>query len=59
MAALLHRFHADESGATAIEYALIGSLMVVGIITGSGMFTDSVNEIFNYVANQVAAVVPG
>ena len=29
----LHRFVADEAGATAIEYALIGSLIAVALVT--------------------------
>lgn len=55
MLALLHRFGADESGVTAIEYALIASMMVIAVVTGSRVFTESVNSIFNFVANQVAA----
>ncbi len=32
---LFSRFAADESGATAIEYALLCSLIAVAIITGA------------------------
>lgn len=33
---LLRRFLADEAGATAIEYSLIGTLIAVAIVTGAG-----------------------
>ncbi|MCK2052829.1 MULTISPECIES: Flp family type IVb pilin [unclassified Methylobacterium] len=33
MSSILKRFAADESGATAIEYGLIASLIAVAIIT--------------------------
>lgn len=33
---LLRRFLKDETGATAIEYALVGSLMAAAIILGFG-----------------------
>jgi len=35
MRALLTRFAKDRSGATAIEYALIGTLISVAIIVGA------------------------
>lgn len=34
--ALLRQFFGDENGATAIEYALVGSLMAAAIIVGFG-----------------------
>lgn len=36
MSASLRRFWKSESGATAIEYGLIASLVAVAIITGAG-----------------------
>ena len=38
---LISRFMKDESGATAIEYALIAALIAVGIIAAATMFADS------------------
>ncbi|TGV73623.1 Flp family type IVb pilin, partial [Mesorhizobium sp. M00.F.Ca.ET.149.01.1.1] len=35
MQLVIERFHADESGATAIEYALIGVLVAVAILVGA------------------------
>ncbi|MAW81583.1 MAG: Flp family type IVb pilin [Parvularcula sp.] len=48
MKALINRFKADESGATAIEYGLIAALIAVAIIAAvravgtslSGTFSD-------------------
>lgn len=39
MRRLISRFFADESGATSIEYALIGvglSIVIIGVVNGMG-----------------------
>lgn len=46
----LLRMTADESGATAIEYALIASGIAVAIVGGVSMLSDSVRENFEMVA---------
>jgi len=40
----------DETGATAIEYGLISSLIGVLLITGASALGQSVNELFNGVS---------
>ncbi len=49
MKANLTRFADDQSGATAIEYALIASIVAVGIIVGLGNLRDGLNTLFNNV----------
>jgi pilus assembly protein Flp/PilA len=48
---------ADKRGATAIEYALIASLISVGIIGGLSAFTDATNERYDTIAAEVSAVM--
>ena len=44
---LVNRFAKDESGATAIEYGLIATLIAVAIITGAGALGTKLNAVFN------------
>jgi pilus assembly protein Flp/PilA len=44
---LLKRFIEDENGATAIEYALIGTLISLAIISGMGLIADQVQRMFS------------
>ncbi|MEO1206087.1 MAG: Flp family type IVb pilin [Pseudomonadota bacterium] len=41
------RFMKDESGATAIEYGLIASIVGVGIIVGLEALTTALNTLFD------------
>ena len=50
---LFVRFAKDESGATAIEYALIASLIAVGIIVGATALGTSINSAFNTLAGRM------
>jgi pilus assembly protein Flp/PilA len=50
---LLRKFVADESGATAIEYGLIASLIAVGIIAGATALGGNLSASFNYIATQM------
>ena len=43
----LQRFISDESGATAIEYALIAALMAAAIITALGTFSSDMASAFS------------
>ncbi len=36
----------NDSGATAIEYALLAALIAVGIIAGVTVFAMSINDLF-------------
>ncbi len=54
MQKLVARFMNDESGATAIEYGLIASLIAVAIIVGAKALGSQINNTFNNVANKMA-----
>jgi pilus assembly protein Flp/PilA len=54
MKGLLARFAADQSGATAIEYGLIGTLVAVAIIVGAIALGTQLNVIFQDVSGDVA-----
>jgi pilus assembly protein Flp/PilA len=41
------RFAADQSGATAVEYALLAGIIALGIIASVGGLRDGLNTIFN------------
>lgn len=43
----LARFLADASGATAIEYALIATIVGVGIVIGLQAIPQALNTLFN------------
>jgi pilus assembly protein Flp/PilA len=43
----LRRFIKDETGATAIEYGLIASLIALAIVSGVGALADALEELWN------------
>lgn len=45
----------SEKGVTAIEYALIASLIAIAIIVGITLLGTNLNAMFTYVAGKVAA----
>lgn len=47
-----HSFH-DESGATAIEYGLIASLIALAIVTGVTLVGTNVSATFDTIAAAV------
>jgi pilus assembly protein Flp/PilA len=49
----IKKFLANESGATAIEYALIASLVAVAIIGVLGTLGKNIANTFNEVANNL------
>ena len=49
----LKKFVANESGATAIEYALIASLVAVAIIASLGAMASKLQNTFNEVAGNL------
>lgn len=53
MKALVSRFLKDESGATAIEYGLIASLIAVAIITAATTLGTNISDTFNSVADNI------
>ncbi|MGJ3265325.1 MAG: Flp family type IVb pilin [Salinarimonas sp.] len=53
MTNLFKRFVKDESGATAIEYALIAAVMAVLLLAVFGLIEDPMNAAFQTIANQL------
>lgn len=45
----------DERAATAIEYGLIASLIVIAMIASLTLFADTTMNMWTYVANTVMA----
>jgi pilus assembly protein Flp/PilA len=50
---LFNRFVKDQSGATAIEYGLIASLIGVAIIVGAGLLGTSLNNTFSNISTNL------
>ncbi len=55
MLAVLKSFFCDETGATAIEYGLIASLIAIGIITGASAIGKNVSSTLSNVAGNMTA----
>ena len=53
MHTLISRFAKDESGATAIEYGLIATLIGVAIITGASLLGTQLSNTFSAVAGKL------
>ncbi len=53
MIKLLHRFIADKSGATAIEYGLIAAGIAVAIIVAVGLLGDNLSLLFDKLADEI------
>lgn len=49
----MRRFLKNESGATAIEYGLIATLIGIAIIAGAQLLGTSLNETFSTLADTV------
>ncbi len=49
----LDRFAKNQSGATAIEYALIVGLIFLAIVTAIGMYTQNTNNLYQHISNAV------
>ena len=48
-----HRFKSDETGATAIEYALIAGAVSIVILTSVSLLGSSLRTIFQSLANAI------
>jgi pilus assembly protein Flp/PilA len=55
MKTLFTRFAKDESGATAIEYGLIATLIGVAIIIGAGALGTKLNSVFSGISTKLTA----
>ena len=53
MADRIKMFLADESGATAIEYALIAALIALGIVASLNGITSGIKNTFSEVSNNL------
>ena len=53
MTTIFSRFVKDESGATAIEYGLIASLIAIAVIAAFTSVGSKLSATFNYVAGQL------
>ncbi|MGY2047236.1 Flp family type IVb pilin [Methylobacterium sp. JK268] len=53
MKTMLKRFATDESGATAIEYGLLATLIAVALITAAGSVGTNLSSMFNKVAGNL------
>jgi pilus assembly protein Flp/PilA len=53
MTKLLSRFYKDESGATAVEYGLIATLIAVAIMVGATQLGSALNDRFSGLATSV------
>ena len=54
---IIQAFARDESGATAIEYALIATGISVAIIVGFNHMGTSMKTMFNSIATKVVAAI--
>jgi pilus assembly protein Flp/PilA len=55
MKSLFNRFVKNESGATAIEYALIAAIIGVGIVAALQSLKTQMNTTFNETATKMKA----
>lgn len=53
LSTLLKELHGDTSGATAIEYGLIASLIVIAMMGALNSFAGSAIGMWEYVADEV------
>ncbi|MDY8108456.1 Flp family type IVb pilin [Fulvimarina sp. 2208YS6-2-32] len=55
MSKTFQRFLKNESGATAIEYALIAGIMAVALVAAFGAFTPKLTTGFTNIGSQISA----
>lgn len=53
MMGILTELWRDESGATAIEYALIAGLMAAAVVAAIATFRDSLTDLFDAIAGKM------
>jgi pilus assembly protein Flp/PilA len=59
LAQTLKRFGADESGATAIEYALLGTLIGIALIASFTVLGNSLGNLFGTGPGGASAAIEG
>jgi pilus assembly protein Flp/PilA len=50
---MFNRFMNDESGATAIEYGLIASLIAIAIIAGASALGNQLSDSFGFIKGKI------
>ena len=50
----IKNFFKNESGASAVEYGLLVTLIALAIIVGAGLLGTNLNALFNNAAGQLA-----
>jgi pilus assembly protein Flp/PilA len=58
MRKFIKTFARDESGATAIEYALIAALIAVGIVTAATTLGTDISSLFGTVSTELNNATP-
>lgn len=57
VARILRRFLADQSGATAIEYALLGTMIGVAVVASFTVFGEALGNMFGSGTGGAADVI--
>jgi pilus assembly protein Flp/PilA len=58
MQRLPKRFHRDEQGATATEYALLIVFVALAIAFGAGTLGTGLNNLFSNIGTKLSTIVP-
>lgn len=53
MKSMFYRFLADRSGATAIEYGLIATMLAVALIGGASVLGQTINNVMDGAATHL------
>jgi pilus assembly protein Flp/PilA len=53
MTPYVRRFFADESGASAVEYAVVAGIIALGLVITIGSLRDTLNHIFTNTADEI------
>jgi len=56
---IVRQFLIDESGATAIEYAMLLGLITLAIVGGLGDLRDSIRNMYNFMSSEVTTATNG
>jgi pilus assembly protein Flp/PilA len=55
---IVARFIGDTSGATMVEYGVIGAMVCLGLVIGATAVGANINAIFNVLSTTLAPVPP-
>ena len=54
---MLSKFFKDDSAGSAMEYGLVTGLISIAIVSGVIFSGNVVNNVFNYIGNQISNVL--